>query len=220
MSVVGVRARYSSGFGVGCYSPLVTAARSAPEKTLADLLALGEETRAELLDGELVVRDSAAPPTHEHGYAQASLTSALFSRFSGGRGRGGNGGDALGGWWIATEVHVGYSSTNVCCHDVVGWRRDRMPEKPRGIPIVVRPDWVCEILSTNRSNDLVTKMRILRDAGVPHYWIVDPVDGVLTVHRLDGAAWVVALSAGKNERVRAEPFDAVDLATNDLFGLD
>jgi hypothetical protein len=36
------------------------------------------------------------------------------------------------------------------------------------MPVTVRPDWVCEILSTNRSNDLVVKMKILREAGVPH----------------------------------------------------
>jgi hypothetical protein len=60
----------------------MTAARSSVPATLADLLALGDDARAELIDGQLVLRNAASPPTNEHGYAQASLTSVLFSRFS------------------------------------------------------------------------------------------------------------------------------------------
>jgi Uma2 family endonuclease len=192
----------------------VTAARTSDKRTIADLLALPDDARMELIDGVLVPRD--ANPSPDHGYAQASLTSTLFSRFS--RGGGGGGGDAPGGWWIATEVHVAYGAHTACVDDVVGWRRERSPRRPTDVPVTLRPDWVCEILSTNRSNDLVVKMNVLRDAGVPHYWIVDPTAGVLTVHRLAGAAWTVALSAGRNERVRAEPFEAVEVETNELFG--
>ena len=36
------------------------------------------------------------------------------------------------------------------------------------------PDIVVEILSTDRSRDLVRKRRIYADAGVPEYWIFDP----------------------------------------------
>ena len=195
----------------------MTAARTRPPATVADLLALGDDARAELIDGHIVPRDAAAP-TPEHGYAQASLTSQLFSRFS--RKAGGGDAGSPGGWWIATEVHVAYGSRDVCCHDVVGRRRDRVGARPAGVPVTTRPDWVCEILSTNRSNDLVVKMRILREAGVPHYWVVDPLEGVLTVHRLADGQWVVALSAGKDERVRAEPFDSVELVTNEIFGIE
>ncbi|MBR0485675.1 MAG: Uma2 family endonuclease [Oscillospiraceae bacterium] len=36
------------------------------------------------------------------------------------------------------------------------------------------PDWIVEILSTNRDDDLVRKYRIYKYAGVREYWIVDP----------------------------------------------
>ncbi|MBQ4465229.1 MAG: Uma2 family endonuclease [Oscillospiraceae bacterium] len=36
------------------------------------------------------------------------------------------------------------------------------------------PDWVVEILSTNRSNDLIEKLALYQKAGVREYWIVDP----------------------------------------------
>lgn len=36
------------------------------------------------------------------------------------------------------------------------------------------PDWVVEVLSTNRSRDLHTKLAMYQLAGVREYWIVDP----------------------------------------------
>lgn len=64
-------------------------------KTLEDLLASPEE-RVELIDGEIVRRPMARS---EHGIVQnrASVELGPFDRKSG-----------PGGWWIITEVSVGY----------------------------------------------------------------------------------------------------------------
>lgn len=48
----------------------------------------------------------------------------------------------------------------------------------------------------------------------------DWVREVLTVYRNSGTAYVVALVAGAGELVRAEPFDAVELAVSVLSGHD
>ena len=72
----------------------------------------------------------------------------------------------------------------------------------------VRPDWVCEVLSpSNASNDLGKKLNAYHRAGVPHYWIVDTEHETLVVYRSTGEGYVVALSAGRREVVRAEPFE-------------
>lgn len=42
------------------------------------------------------------------------------------------------------------------------------------------PAMVCEVLSDNRSRDLVTKMRKYERLGAPQYWIVDPRDREIT----------------------------------------
>jgi Uma2 family endonuclease len=178
--------------------------------TFAELARLGD-LRAEILHGDIVQK---ADPSAEHGVAQGAIAGFVGRRF---HRRGG--GRWPGGWWIATEVDVEYRPHEVFRHDVVGWRRDRTSECPRGRPIRARPDWVCEILSpSNEKRDLVDKMRLLREAGVGHYWIVNPEERILVVHRLDERGWVVALSAGDGETVRAEPFDAVDLRVATLFG--
>ena len=54
--------------------------------------------------------------------------------------------------------------------------------------VVGTPDIVIEILSSDRSRDLVRKRRLYAEAGVPEYWIFDPVDDTAALLRLrDGA---------------------------------
>jgi Uma2 family endonuclease len=179
--------------------------------TLEDFLAIPEEERRhELIDGELIEKGAASG---EHGGAQADLVTALNSRF--GRRPGGR---SPGGWWFATEVEILFPRGQVLRPDVVGWRRERVPQRPTGVPITVLPDWVCEILSTNRRNDLVKKKRTYHQSQVPHYWIIDPAEETLAVHRWGPDGYIEVLAAQREERVRAEPFDAVELHVGVFFG--
>jgi Uma2 family endonuclease len=84
----------------------------------------------------------------------------------------------------------------------------------------VRPDWVCEILSTNRRNDLIKKKRVNHRHQVPHYWILDPDEATLTVYRWTPDAYLEILIAERGEEVRPEPFDALPLRVGTLFGDD
>ena len=182
-----------------------------PGATFADLAKLSDDVRAEIIHGEIVEK---AGPTMEHGVTQCALAGTIARLF---HGRGGGG--RPGGWWIGTEVDVEHETDELYRHDVVGWRRDRVPECPRGRPIRVRPDWVCEILSpSNEKRDLVDKLRVLQRAGVPHYWIVNAEEKILLVHRFTPTGYTLALTAASGETVRAEPFDAVELEVAALFG--
>lgn len=51
------------------------------------------------------------------------------------------------------------------------------------------PDWVIEVISpTTASHDHILKRRLYEHAGVREYWLVHPVDRIVTVYRLaDGA---------------------------------
>jgi hypothetical protein len=55
---------------------------------------------------------------------------------------------------------------------------------------------------------------------VAHYWLVDPRDSTLTVMRWSADGYVTRLSAERGEIVRAEPFDAIEIAVGTLFGDD
>ena len=188
-----------------------TAQRGA---TLDEFLAIPEERRFhELLTSEIVQK---ATPSGEHGDAQAGVVGAIrpaYQRRSGGGGP--------GGWWIATEVEVLLETGEVVRPDVLGWRRDRVPERPIGTPVRDRPDWVCEVVSPSNANtDTVKKLRIYHNAQVSHYWIVDPRDSTLSVMRWSEAGYTTVLRAERGETVRPEPFEAIELAVGTLFGDD
>ena len=101
----------------------------------------------------------------------------------------------------------------------MGWQRDRLAALPDDAPVRCRPDWVCEILSaSNRSQDLVKKLRVYHACQVPHYWIADPMSETLMVHRWTQDGYLLVLAADRSERVRAEPFDAIELPLGELFG--
>ncbi|HET7501737.1 MAG TPA: Uma2 family endonuclease [Kofleriaceae bacterium] len=180
--------------------------------TLSDLLAVADHDRLEIIDGDLVEK---ALPSWRHARAETKYGEILapFNRKAGGpRGP--------GGWWIGTEVHVGYGD-DVYCHDIAGWRRDRVPEMPDEFPISIRPDWVCEIVSPkHEKRDFVTKPQTLLAAEVPYYWILHPEEQMLIVQRWTARGYLTALSAGANQTVRAQPFDAIEIRVAELFGDD
>jgi Uma2 family endonuclease len=182
-------------------------------KTIADWLAEAEEARLELIDGAFVKKSA---PTIGHSRMQSALGQLIQGPFD----RKPGGPNGPGGWWIGSEVDVALDGRGYR-PDIAGWRRERMPVLPRERPVTVRPDWICEILSeSNRATDTITKLRRFHQAGVPHYWILDPVERTLTVHRHGEGGYVIALRAEAGERVRAEPFDAVELHVALLLGDD
>lgn len=181
--------------------------------TFADLKALPEDARAEVIHGVIIEK---ASPSAEHGEAQLSFGAVLARRFQ--RRAGGR---WPGGWWLGTEIDVQYDTHEIYLHDVVGWRRDRVPERPSGRPVRARPDWVCEMLSrSNAKHDLVDKFKVLHTNGVPYYWIADPLEQTLIVHRWEPAGYLVIVTAAAGEVVHAEPFEAVELGVSTLFGIE
>lgn len=180
--------------------------------TLADLLAIPEEARHhEIVDGVLYAKEAA---TVKHGGAQGRIFRKLgpYDRRPGSR--------SPGGWWFALEAEVLLAENQIYRPDVVGWRRERMAELTAEFPARVRPDWVCEVLSTNRRRDLIEKKRGYHAAGVGHYWIVDPTDEVLEVHRWSTDGYVEVQAGLRDETIRAEPFDSIEIRIATLFGDD
>lgn len=187
-------------------------ARTPGKHTIADWLALPAEDRFELIDGEMVQK---ALPDVPHSIAQAGVIVELGQRFNR---RGG--GNNPGGWWICPELDIRLGQQGFR-PDVSGWRRERVPVMPKERPVSVRPDWICEVLSeSNSSMDTVKKLRRYHQAGIPHYWIVDPATETLLVHRYLPDGYQNVLAAAKGETVRAEPFEAIELRVGLFFGQD
>lgn len=177
-------------------------------KTIDDLMdALKADERLELINGEIVKRPMAR---FEHGQVQFNLGDEL------GQLRRKGSGD--GGWWFAAEVSVKYSEHQVPCHDMAGWRKERVPKKPSGV-VTISPDWVCEIVSPGHiSKDTVQILNILKDNKVPYYWIIDPEEKALTVYQFVEDGYKVIASIQEQSKVRLEPFPELEFDLAYIFG--
>jgi Uma2 family endonuclease len=173
--------------------------------TYEDLMTVPDWKVAEIIDGELIVGPRPAIP---HAHAGATMGSSIHGSFGGPPGDP----DRPGGWWILfePELHLG---DDVLVPDQAGWRRDRLPVLPAVAYMTQAPDWVCEIPSPSTAAvDRARKMRIYAREDVGHLWFVDPIARTLEVYRLKDGLWVVVENFGGDDRVRAEPFEAIELA--------
>lgn len=180
--------------------------RNAPSVEAA-FLAAPEEMVAEILEGELSLSPRPALP---HAHVAMNLGGLLTPPFKFGRG-------GPGGWVLLSEpeLHLGPRPDKLV-PDLAGWRRERLPRAVGGSDApahyALAPDWVCEIHSERtRSRDRNKKMPIYAREGVRHLWLVEPLARTLEVHRLIEDRWVLAQSFSGEARVRAEPFEAMEL---------
>ncbi len=182
------------------------AARSpARRATYADIEALPSHYVGEILFGVLHAHPRPALP---HAEVASGMGGELRGPFHHGRG-------GPGGWIILDEpeLHLGDAKEpDVVVPDLAGWRRTRMAVVPAQAFTTLAPDWVAEILSpSTEAVDRDEKMTIYAREKVAHAWLVDPLVRTLEVFRLDGDTWRMIKTWHGDVRVRAEPFDAVEL---------
>lgn len=128
------------------------------------------------------------------------------------RGRGGP-----GGWLILDEPELHFGD-DVLVPDIAGWRRDRMPEMPHASFFTLAPDWVCEALSPSTTKlDRIEKPPVYAHERVGHVWLVDPIVKTLEIYRLDGETYRLAQTHAEDAKVRAEPFDAIEIELGALW---
>jgi Uma2 family endonuclease len=191
----------------------MTPAGARRRPTCADLEALPEWLRGEILAGELLVSRRPGPP---HVRAASSLGRALGTFDRDGHVEG------PGGWWIEgePELHLDADpSFPVVIPDLAGWRTEALPVLPATSAYTVRPDWVCEILSpSTAADDRALKMPFYARAGVGHLWFLDPALFLLEVYALDAPTWRHIGIWRDDAEVHAPPFDAHPSRLGPLWG--
>ena len=187
----------------------MTTPASAPRPaTRADLEALPEHLVGEIIDGVLYTFPRPRP---QHAYVETCLSGDLDAAFQRGR-------TGPGGWWILVEPGLELEGAPEVVPDLAGWRRQRLPALPRNESIHVVPDWICEILSpSTRGHDQLIKRRFYARVGVPYLWFIDPDARTLSVCTLREGRWLEIGVFGEDERIRAEPFEAVELNLTDWW---
>lgn len=150
-------------------------------------------------------------PAPKHARASSTLGEELGPPFN--RGRGGP-----GGWLILDEpeLHLG---PHVVVPDLAGWRRERMPEMPVDEAFFsLAPDWACEVLSPRTAPlDRGDKRKVYEQFAVKHLWYVDPEAQTLEVFVLEANGYRVVDVFSGAARVRAVPFDAVEIELGALW---
>ena len=181
--------------------------RAGARMSLDEFLALGEtDERLELIDGALYIMST---PTKDHQFLLARLI-VYFELYL----------DAF----TPAPAEVYQDITTILSPElqrvvepdlvvILGGRNDI------GGLIYVEgvPDIVVEILSSDRSHDLVRKRQIYAEAGVREYWILDPRHDTVTLLELRGGVYVAraTLAAGDALTTPLLPGLAVPLA--DIF---
>ena len=79
------------------------------------------------------------------------------------------------------------------------------------------PDIVVEILSTDRSHDLVYKRRIYAEAGVREYWIFDPRNDTVLPLRLGDGEYVERAALGVGDVLTTPLLPGLTIPLADVF---
>ncbi len=175
--------------------------------TYEDLFSLPEHVVGEIAAGELHVSPR---PAARHARAASKLGGSLDGPFDSGRG-------GPGGWLLLDEpeLHLG---GDILVPDLAGWRRERMPTLPDVPFFTLAPDWVCEVLSPGTATfDRKDKLPIYAREKVGQAWLVDPALELLEVYKLVDSRWTLLPTHSNADRVRAEPFDAIELELGTLW---
>jgi Uma2 family endonuclease len=177
------------------------------QATYEDVLRAPEHVVAEVLNGDLHTSPRPAGP---HAEAASVLGMDLGGAFH--RGRGGP-----GGWIILDEpeLHLG---RDILVPDLAGWLRSRLPAVPPTPFLELAPDWACEVVSPGSERiDRERKLPIYARERVSHVWLVNPLERMVEVFRLDGDGYRLVVTRGGTDCVRLEPFGAIEIELEALW---
>ena len=143
------------------------------EYTIADIYALSDGKRAELIDGQMYMM---TPPSRRHQRITLELSTIINNYIKG------NGGSCevdiapFAVFLNADDKNYVEPDISVICD------ADKLTDKG----CTGAPDWIIEIVSpSSRRTDYYTKLFKYRTAGVREYWIVDPEKNRIMVYSFE-----------------------------------
>ena len=177
--------------------------------TYEDLLKVPDNLIAEIIAGELI---TSPRPSLRHAQASSSLGEEIMGPFQKGK-RGGP-----GGWWIIDEPEI-HLQGDVLVPDLAGWKKDIVPSLPTETTYCeIPPQWICEVLSPGTERiDRVRKLPIYAREKVSHVWLINPTEKTLEVYQRNESSWILLKSFAGDEKIRAVPFDAIEMDLGALW---
>jgi Uma2 family endonuclease len=112
------------------------------------------------------------------------------------------------GWWILREMEIRFPGERLAVPDLVGFHIERMPELPRDNPMLVIPDFCCEVLSpATTRHDRMRKLPLYAESGVQWTWLVDPESRTVEVFEAVDGRLVRVAGAEDDAVVALPPFE-------------
>jgi Uma2 family endonuclease len=179
--------------------------RVRPRVSYADLERAPEDGRRyELYDGEVYVVPAPLP---RHQRVQTRLIEWLDAYA-----------ESAGGFAVPSPIDIVFSDYDVLQPDVVYFQPSRVHFIDLDRAIRHAPDLCVEILSpSTEATDRGRKLQMFARYGVPEYWIVDPVNEWIEVHRLEAGSYVLVQRASGDEEVRSAVVPGTTLHADSIF---
>jgi Uma2 family endonuclease len=193
---------------------LSDSAKKPVPATYDDIIGLPEGIVGQIIDGVLY---TSPRPAGKHAFAATKINSSLDPSF-GSRSSGGP-----GGWVFLFEPQMRLHEKQDVIPDIAGWKVDELSDEDlsalSGNRIEINPNWICEIISPSSVRmDKVLKAALYAECGIEHYWLVDPEQKTLEVRRLEKGQWLVVKTFEGSEKIKAEPFEAIEIDLGSFWG--
>lgn len=173
--------------------------RFVVEMSPEDYEALPPDNRHEYVDGCLIVNPRG---TFDHQLMLRNLTTALQA--------------AVPGGYVAINEWAWKPGADEWAPDVMVVELTERAVRYTGIP-----ELIVEVLSTNRADDLVRKLYRYAAAGLPRYWLADPLEPSIRGYILQGGIFELLTEATGDDEVTFDlGIATVQLRPSDLMRLD
>ena len=116
-----------------------------------------------------------------------------------------------------TTIGLALSDRYAPTPDIVYLRTQNLHLIRRGMVEGV-PDLVVETLSSDRNRDLVMKRAIYAEAGIPEYWLVDPVNDTITVLELSGPEYAERAVLSRGDTLTTATIPGLEIELDQVFG--
>jgi Uma2 family endonuclease len=186
---------------------MIATAPSAPgPHTWDDFIALDDDDRRELIDGELL---EVEVPTEIHEYIAALLTILI----------GGWARERRKGFAFVSGYKVKITERRAVMPDVQLYLHGNKTANRTAQGLVGgHPDLAIEILTPGSARyDRVVKLVYYASIGVPEYWVVDPAARTLERLVLDGERYRIEEAASGDDVLRPRSFEGLEIPLKELW---